>query len=139
MVEEATKKETVKEKRKSVNLSESKVIVAGGRGVGNAEGFRDLRKLASVMNGEVAGTRVAVEEGWIPVELFGVLFRAAWQIQNGGIGKLFSPGTPRHHVRDDRLQGFARQLARHRATEQMRPLGVRLYVAHNQASHPQFS
>jgi len=61
--------ETVTEKRKSANLSEAKVIVAGGRGVGDAEGFKVLRKLASAMKGEVAGTRVAFEEGWIPVEL----------------------------------------------------------------------
>ncbi len=60
--------EVVKEKKKGVNLSEAKVIVAGGRGVGNAEGFRKLEKLAAAIGGEVAGTRVAVEEGWIPPE-----------------------------------------------------------------------
>lgn len=60
--------EWVKEKKKAVNLSEAKVIVAGGRGVGDAEGFKPLKQLAAVMGGEIAGTRVAVEEGWIPVE-----------------------------------------------------------------------
>jgi electron transfer flavoprotein alpha subunit len=61
--------ERVIEKKKSVDLAEAKVIVAGGRGVGGPKGFKLIRKLAKTMGGEVAGTRVAVEEGWIPAEL----------------------------------------------------------------------
>jgi electron transfer flavoprotein alpha subunit len=60
--------EVVKEKKKGGDLSEAKVIVAGGRGVGDAKGFDILRELADVMDGQVAGTRVTVEEGWIPAE-----------------------------------------------------------------------
>ena len=60
--------ERVREERKGVNLSEAKVIVAGGRGVGEADGFRVVEELASALGGEVAGTRVAVEEGWIPAD-----------------------------------------------------------------------
>ncbi len=60
--------ERVKEKKKGVDISRAKIIVAGGRGVGNAEGFAMLGKLAQIMGGEVAGTRVAVEEGWIVPE-----------------------------------------------------------------------
>jgi electron transfer flavoprotein alpha subunit/NAD-dependent dihydropyrimidine dehydrogenase PreA subunit len=60
--------EVVREEKKSVNLSEAKVIVAGGRGVGDSRGFEILQDLASLLNGEVAGTRVAVEEGWIPAD-----------------------------------------------------------------------
>ncbi len=60
--------EVVKEERKGVDLSQAKVIVAGGRGVGDASGFKVLEDLASVIGGEVAGTRVAVEEGWIPAD-----------------------------------------------------------------------
>jgi len=60
--------EMVREERKGVNLSEAKVIVAGGRGVGEADGFRVVEELASALGGEVAGTRVAVEEGWIPAD-----------------------------------------------------------------------
>lgn len=59
--------EIVKEKKKGVDLSKAKVIVAGGRGVGDVGGFKVLKKLANAMGGEVAGTRVAFEEGWIPV------------------------------------------------------------------------
>ena len=60
--------EVVHEKRRRASLADAKVIVAGGRGVGGAEGFDLLRRLADVMGGEVAGTRVTVEEGWIPPE-----------------------------------------------------------------------
>ena len=60
--------ELVREKKKRANLSEAKVIVAGGRGVGDAGGFRILEELAAVLGGELAGTRVAVEEGWIPAD-----------------------------------------------------------------------
>ena len=60
--------ELVREKKKKANLSEAKVIIAGGRGVGDAAGFKILEDLAAVLGGEVAGTRVAVEEGWIPAD-----------------------------------------------------------------------
>lgn len=54
--------------RRTVNLSQAKIIIAGGRGVGGAEGFEMLFDLARVLGAEVGGTRVAVEEGWLPVE-----------------------------------------------------------------------
>ncbi|MBW1785066.1 MAG: electron transfer flavoprotein subunit alpha [Deltaproteobacteria bacterium] len=60
--------EQVREKKKGIDITEAKVIVAGGRGVGDAAGFKMLEKLAAVVGGEVAGTRVAVEEGWIAPE-----------------------------------------------------------------------
>jgi electron transfer flavoprotein alpha subunit len=60
--------ELVREKKKRANLSEAKVIVAGGRGVGDAGGFKILEELAAVLGGEMAGTRVAVEEGWIQAD-----------------------------------------------------------------------
>jgi len=60
--------EKVRERKKGLDLAQAKVIVAGGRGVGGAAGFGILRELAEIMDGEVAGTRIAVEEGWIPPE-----------------------------------------------------------------------
>ncbi|HBF43241.1 MAG TPA: electron transfer flavoprotein subunit alpha [Desulfobacteraceae bacterium] len=60
--------ELVREERKGVDLSEAKVIVAGGRGVGGAGGFKLLKALAEIMGGEIAGTRIVVEEGLVPVE-----------------------------------------------------------------------
>ncbi len=59
--------ETVKEVSEiMVNLHEADVIVAGGRGVGNAEGFKLLKELAGLMGGAVGASRAAVDEEWIP-------------------------------------------------------------------------
>ncbi len=52
----------------TVDICQAKVVVAGGRGVGDAEGFKRLEQLATALGGEVGGTRVAHEEGWIPYE-----------------------------------------------------------------------
>lgn len=57
-----------KEAQKAVDLSEAKIIVAGGRGCGSQEGFDLLKKLADLLGAELGGTRVAVEEGWIPAD-----------------------------------------------------------------------
>ncbi|KMY65975.1 electron transfer flavoprotein subunit alpha [Desulfocarbo indianensis] len=51
-----------------VDISQAKTIVAGGRGCRSREGFGLLAELAQEMGAELAGTRVAVEEGWIGVE-----------------------------------------------------------------------
>lgn len=60
--------ERVREERKGVNLADAKVVVAGGRGFGEADGFRVAKELAEALGGELAGTRVAVEEGWIAAD-----------------------------------------------------------------------
>ena len=60
--------EIIREAKKTGDLSKAKIIVAGGRGVGDASGFKVLENLAEALGGEVAGTRVAVEEGWIPAD-----------------------------------------------------------------------
>ena len=48
-----------------MDLSEAEVIVAGGRGVGKAEGFLLLKKLADRLGGAVAASRAPVDSGWI--------------------------------------------------------------------------
>jgi electron transfer flavoprotein alpha subunit/NAD-dependent dihydropyrimidine dehydrogenase PreA subunit len=60
--------EQVQEKRKAVSLGEAKVIVAGGRGVGSEKGWENIFELADALGGEVAGTRIVVENGWLPAE-----------------------------------------------------------------------
>lgn len=47
------------------NIEEASILVAGGRGVGSAEGFDKLRELARLLGGNIAASRAAVEEGWI--------------------------------------------------------------------------
>lgn len=56
----------VREEKSGVNLADAKVIVAGGRGVGSKEGFQCIVSLAEALGGEVAGTRIVIEEGWLP-------------------------------------------------------------------------
>ncbi|MBU6148514.1 MAG: electron transfer flavoprotein subunit alpha/FixB family protein [Actinomycetales bacterium] len=49
-----------------VGLSEAKVIVSGGRGVGSAEGFAPLAELAELLGGTVGCSRVVTSAGWRP-------------------------------------------------------------------------
>lgn len=57
---------TVKETSESrVNLQEADIIIAGGRGLGDAKGFNLLFELAEILEGSVAASRAAVDEGWI--------------------------------------------------------------------------
>jgi electron transfer flavoprotein alpha subunit len=58
----------IKEKHSKVNIKDANVIVAGGRGVGNKTGFKQLEELAELLDGEIAGTRECMENGWIPLE-----------------------------------------------------------------------
>jgi electron transfer flavoprotein alpha subunit len=49
-----------------INIEDAPVLIAGGRGLGKAEGFELLEELASAMGGAVAATRAVVDAGWFP-------------------------------------------------------------------------
>src|ERR687884_1542906 len=49
-----------------VNIEDADILVAGGRGLGKAEGFEQLEELARAMGGAVAATRAVVDAGWYP-------------------------------------------------------------------------
>ncbi len=57
--------EAVREVSDKVDLAGAEVIVTGGRGLGNAEGFDLMRRLAERLGGVVGATRGAVDNGWI--------------------------------------------------------------------------
>lgn len=50
---------------KKVNLKASPIIVAGGYGLGSKESFQLVHDLAKAVGGEVAGSRAAVDAGFI--------------------------------------------------------------------------
>ncbi|MEW6347741.1 MAG: electron transfer flavoprotein subunit alpha [Thermodesulfobacteriota bacterium] len=60
--------ECVMDKEKKVNLSEAKVVVAGGRPVCSEQGIAILKEFADAVGGETAGTRIVIEEGYLPYE-----------------------------------------------------------------------
>jgi electron transfer flavoprotein alpha subunit len=49
-----------------VNIEDADILVAGGRGLGKAEGFETLEQLAEALGGAVAATRAVVDAGWYP-------------------------------------------------------------------------
>lgn len=57
--------EIVKTAAEQVSLTDAEVIVSGGLGLGNPEGFKLLEKLAKEFNGTIAASRAAVDAGWI--------------------------------------------------------------------------
>ncbi|MEG0943233.1 MAG: electron transfer flavoprotein subunit alpha [Angelakisella sp.] len=57
--------EIVKNIGEIVCLTDAEVIVSGGMGLGKPEGFQLLHKLADRLGGCVAGSRAAVDAGWI--------------------------------------------------------------------------
>jgi electron transfer flavoprotein alpha subunit len=63
-----------------VNIEDANILVAGGRGLGKAEGFEQLEELAGALGGAVAATRAVVDAGWYP-----------YAAQIGQTGKTVSP------------------------------------------------
>ncbi|MCD3268497.1 electron transfer flavoprotein subunit alpha/FixB family protein, partial [Clostridium botulinum D/C] len=58
-------KEVVKIAKEVADIGEAEVIVAGGRGVGSKENFAKLEELAELLGGTIAGSRAAIDNGWI--------------------------------------------------------------------------
>ncbi|UCB44152.1 MAG: electron transfer flavoprotein subunit alpha [Dehalococcoidales bacterium] len=51
-----------------IDIAAADIVVSGGRGMQSMENFQLLQELADELGGVVAGSRSAVEAGWIPVE-----------------------------------------------------------------------
>lgn len=73
-------KEVIQKASKGVDLSEANVIVAGGRGVKSAEGFKPLYELAEVLEGAVGASRGACDAEYCD-----------YALQIGQTGKVVTP------------------------------------------------
>lgn len=74
------KKEKDASQAQVLKLASAKTVVCGGRGLGKKEGMDLLRKTAELLDGAVAGSRPAIDQGWVPGPL-----------QIGQTGKKVSP------------------------------------------------
>lgn len=57
--------EVVKTAKERISLTDAEIIVSGGRGLGNEEGFALLHEFAKQIHGVVGASRAAVDAGWI--------------------------------------------------------------------------
>lgn len=73
-------KDVVRKATGGVDLSEAKVIVSGGRGVKNKEGFQPLQELANVLCGAVGASRGACDAEYCD-----------YSLQIGQTGKVVTP------------------------------------------------
>ena len=73
-------KEVVRKSTEGVDLSEAKVVVAGGRGVKSEEGFEPLKELANLLGGAVGASRGACDAEYCD-----------YSLQIGQTGKVVTP------------------------------------------------
>lgn len=63
---EAKVVESHAEEREGPQLGDAKVVVAAGRGIGSAEAYEMIERLAKPLNAATGATRAIVDSGWVP-------------------------------------------------------------------------
>ena len=64
--QQATMVQRGEQRGADVDIEGADVLIAGGRGLGKAEGFELCQELANALGGAVAATRAVVDAGWYP-------------------------------------------------------------------------
>jgi len=72
--------EVIRKTTEGVDMSEAKVVVAGGRGVRSAEGFEPLQELATLLGGAIGASRGACDADYCD-----------YSLQIGQTGKVITP------------------------------------------------
>jgi len=73
-------KEVIRKKNEGVDMSEASIVIAGGRGMKDAEGFNKLYELADVLGGAVGASRGACDAEFCD-----------YSLQIGQTGKVITP------------------------------------------------
>jgi electron transfer flavoprotein alpha subunit len=60
--------EIIREKLEGISLETASVVVAGGAGAGDQEGWDQIEELAGILNAGFGSTRPAVDAGWTELE-----------------------------------------------------------------------
>lgn len=69
------------EQKKKIKIEDADILVSAGRGIGSPDALPLLQELASVIGGEVSGSRATIDAGWLPKDH-----------QVGQTGKTVRPG-----------------------------------------------